>query len=73
VIPIHGGHDAGQHHEFATPHLTGQPRMVAPGHYEYDRYELKRREDGTLIYLWTETRACCYNARVPGQQPVRPS
>ena len=74
MIPIHGGHDRGQLIEAMLPHINGRPRakMTDRLHYEWDVYELKRREDGSMFYLWTETRACCYQARIKGMQPVAP-
>lgn len=73
MIQIHGGHDRGVHTAQETPpRLLGKPRLVAPGVYEWDEYELMRYQDGTLIYLWVETCGFWHRARVKGMQPVRP-
>ena len=76
-VEIQGGHDKGIWTGPVTPRLKGRPRAVgAEGvhtHYEWDEYVLHQRDDGTVFYLWNSTNACCYSARVEGQQPVRPS
>lgn len=56
---IHGGHEGGLTHPAGYARVIGVPRLVKPGHYEWDRYEAKLHNgEGIYLYAGTDARCC---------------